>query len=152
MVKDWADKLEKHYPGWMWTINPDEPAGMVYLYSLRLSGEWGYQIKITDMQDDPGYKKAIEAGGAILERFGLKRGAYKREDLQNKITDLRGNFMPDITDHEARERKQVRDREVTKAYKDGKIKFRTRDISKPDGSTYRELHMQIGSDDDSDTG
>ena len=147
LTKDTADKLEKHFPGWLWTINPDEGAGMMYIYSLRLSGEFGYKLKILDIQNDETRKFAIRAGGEILERYGIKRGRYHRDLLRGKIADLRGNFIPDLTDNSQRDQKRNRDRTLTKAIDEGKIKFRAEDVVQPDGKTHRRLFMQIGGND-----
>jgi len=147
LVKDTADKLEKLYPGWLWTIQPDEFAGMVYVFSLRLSGEYGYKLKIKEIQDDETRKFAMRAGGEILERYGCK-GRYSRAQLAGKMQDLRGNFIPDLTDKAGRDQKRDRDRVVTKAMDEGRIKFRTEDHQLEDGTTRRELFMQIGGDDD----
>ena len=146
LTKDTADKLEKHYPGWLWTINPDENAGMLYIFSLRLSGEFGYKLKIADIQNDERRKFAIDAGGEILERYGIKRGKYKRELLKGKIQDLRGNFIPDLTDGSQRDQKRERDRVVTKAMAEGAIQFKSEDRVLDDGSVHRELYMKIGDD------
>lgn len=147
LTKDTADKLEKHYPGWLWTINPDENAGMMYIYALRLSGEFGYKLKIGDIQDDETRKFALRAGGEILERYGLKRGKYKHSLLAGKIQDLRGNYIPDITDSSQKNQKQNRDRTVTKAMDEGRIKFKTHDKVQDDGTTRREVFIKIGADD-----
>lgn len=138
--------LEKKYPGWWWCLNPDEWAGVFYIYSLRLSGEWGYVVKIKDIQDKPA-KTAIEAGGEILERYGIRRGKYKRSLLKNKMKDLRGNFIPDITDRLSKDQKKIRDRELTKAIDEGKAAIVHKDTVQQDGTVYRQLAIRIGDDD-----
>lgn len=138
--------LEKKYPEWWWLLNPDEEGGVVYIYSLRLSGEWGYTVKIKDFQDEPA-KTAIMAGGEILERYNIRRGKYKRSLLKNKMVDLRGNFIPDITDRLSKHQKEIRDRELTKAIDEGKAKIVHKDTVQPDGSVYRQIAMRIGEDD-----
>ena len=138
--------LEKNYPGWLWTINPDQNAGMIYIYSLRLSGEFGYKMKIGDVQDDPNRRLAVEAGGQILERYGMKRGKYVHSDLAGKIQDLRGNYIPDMTDGSQRDQKRERDRVVTKAMDEGRIQFKSEDKVLADGSVHRELYIKIGDD------
>lgn len=146
IVKESADILEKEFPGWLWTINPDQDAGVLYIYSLRLSGSWGYTIKIADIQDDPQYKEALMAGGEILERFGCKRGPYDRDQLLGKVRDLTGGFIPDNTDKTSAEQKRIRDRMVSQAYNDGKIDFKTQDTTQEDGTVHRKLFMRIGDD------
>lgn len=146
LVKDTADKLEKQYPGWLWTLNPDEFAGMLYLYSLRLSGEYGYKMRIADIQNDETRQFAMRAGGELLERFGCKRGRYTPGQLAGKLQDLRGNFIPDQTDKSQKDQKRDRDRIVTKAMEEGKIKFKAEDTVQQDGTTHRRLFVQIGGD------
>lgn len=148
LVKDTADKLEKQYPGWLWTLQPFEFGGVLYVFSLRLSGEYGYTIKIADIQNDPKRLEAMRAGGEILERFGLKRKAYKPSMLKGKMQDIRGNYIPDITDRSQRDQKRDRDRVINKAVAEGAIEFGHRDKVQEDGTVHRELFMKIGGDDD----
>lgn len=144
LAKRCGEALEKRYPGWWWTINPDENGGVIYIYALRLSGEWGYTIKIADIQDDTTDKQAIMAGGEILERYNIRRGKYKRSLLRHKMKDLRGNFIPDITDRISAKQKKIRDRELTKAVNEGAVEIVHHDTVKEDGTTYREIAMKIG--------
>jgi hypothetical protein len=144
LAKTCGEALEKRYPGWLWTINPDQEGGVIYIYSLRLSGEWGYTIKIADIQNDPQAKEAIMAGGEILERYNIRRGPYKRDLLKGKIKDLRGNFIPDITDRISAKQKRIRDREFTKAVEEGKAEIVHRDTKQQDGSVFREIAVKIG--------
>ena len=146
LAKRCGEALEKRYPGWLWTINPDQEGGVIYIYSLRLSGEWGYVIKIADIQNDPQAKEAIMAGGEILERYNIRRGKYKRSLLKNKMVDLRGNYIPDITDRISAKQKAIRDREFTKAVNEGAAQVVHRDTVKEDGSVYREIAIKIGDD------
>jgi len=137
--------LEKKYPGWWWCLNPDEEGGVFYIYALRLSGEWGYTVKIKEMQDTPD-KTAIMAGGEILERYGIRRGKYKRSLLKNKMVDLRGNFIPDITDRLSKDQKKQRDKDLTKAIEEGKAAIVHKDNVQPDGSVFRQIAIRIGED------
>jgi len=147
LTKRYGEALEKQYPGWWWTINPDEDGGVIYIYSLRLSGEWGYVLKTGEVQDDAHEKAAIRAGGEILERYGIRRGKYDRELLQGKMQDLRGNFIPDITDAASRQQKKRRDQDFTRAVNEGTAKVIKRDTVQPDGSVFREIAIKIGGDD-----
>jgi len=146
VVKRAGAALEEKYPGWWWCINPDETAGVVYIYALRLSGEWGYTIKIADMQERP-RRLAIAAGGEILERYNIRRGKYKWSLLKGKMVDLRGNYIPDITDRLSKEQKKVRDTELTKAVKEGKAAFAHEDSVQEDGTVFRKIAIRIGEDD-----
>lgn len=144
LAKDCGEILEKKYPGWWWCINPDEVGGIMYIYALRLSGEWGYTIKIADIQDDPKRAEALMAGGEILERYSLPRGPYKRELLLTKMKDLRGNFIPDITDRHSKAQKKQRDRDFSAAVRENKARVVRRDTVKEDGTVFREIAVQIG--------
>jgi hypothetical protein len=146
LTKRYGEALEKKYPGWWWMINPDEAGGIIYIYSLRLSGEWGYTIKIGEVENDCHEKVAITAGGEILERFGLRRGKYHRDLLRGKITNLRGDYIPDITDASSRQQKKRRDMDFTRAVNEGKAAVVTRDTVQADGKTYRQIAIRIGED------
>ena len=148
LVKDCADTLERHYPGWLWAVQPFEFGNIIKIFSLRISGEYGYIIKTADIQNDPNRKLVIEAGGEILERYNLPRGQYRRELLRNKMRDIRGNLVPDITDKDQRTQKQDRDRKLDSAVKEGKLQLKAVDHRREDGTTYRELSMKIGGDDE----
>lgn len=148
LTKRYGEALEKHYPGWWWTINPDETGGVMYIYCLRLSGEWGYTIKTGDVENDSHEKMAIMAGGEILDRYNIPRGPYKHELLQGKMKDLRDNFIPDVTDRLSKEQKKIRDKRFAQAVEDGKAEVIHRDTKLEDGSTYREVAVKITGDDD----
>jgi hypothetical protein len=138
--------LEKKYPGWWWCLNPDEEAGVFYIYSLRLSGEWGYVVKTSEMQETPA-KTAIMAGGEILERYNIRRGKYKRSLLLDKMVDLRGNYIPDITDRHSKSQKAIRDRALTKAIDEGKAKIVHSDTVQEDGTVFRQVAIRLGEED-----
>jgi hypothetical protein len=144
----YGDALEKHYPGWMWAINPDQEGGVIYIYSLRLSGEYGIVLRTGEVQDDAHEKAAIMAGGEILDRYNLPRKQYNPELLRGKITDLRGNYIPDITDQSSTTQKQARDRDLTKAINEGKAEIQHRDTKREDGTVYREVVLKVNGDDD----
>ena len=147
LVADIADRLEHHYPGWMWAVQPFEFGGIIKIFSLRLSGEYGFTMKVADIQDDPNRKLAMEAGGEILERFNMPRVPYRRELTRYRLRDLSGNLVPDITDKSQRAQRQDRDRKIDKALMDGSLRIKTVDREQPNGETHREIFMQIGGDD-----
>ena len=148
LVRDIADVLERNYAGWLWAVQPYEGGGIIKIFSLLISGQYGYIMKIEDIQNDPERKLAVEAGGNILERYSLPRGPYKKGLLDGKMRDLVGNLVPDITDKDGREQKRDRDRKITEAVNEGVLQLRTVDHEQADGSVYREVHMKIGDDDE----
>ncbi len=137
LVKDIADTLERHYPGWLWAVNPDKRGGVINIYSWRLSGRWGWRIKTKNVQNDPKRKLAVEAGGEILERFGFKRKAYSLEDWRAAKKYMGGVAM-DIRDKPMKVQKRYRDDEFTAAVRSGKIELKYKDTPMP-GGTYRQL-------------
>lgn len=74
-------KLDDHYPGHQWRVSADHETGIVtvqllYIDTARNNVKWGYVIKIDKLSGDPTLRAAVQAGGELLERFGLSR---KRE-------------------------------------------------------------------------
>ena len=78
------DKLTKHYPGHMWAVNVNQ--GVAFIKNLMLSGNWGFIIKLKDIDND--YKKVIQAGGEILERYNVSRGRLKEQEILNLDRDF----------------------------------------------------------------
>jgi hypothetical protein len=130
----------------MWAIQPFEGGGIIKIFSLRLSGEFGFMMKIANIQNDPKRQLAVDAGGEILERYGMPRGRYRRSLMSGRLRDLRGNLIPDITDKPGAEQRKHRDREFTKAVHEGKANIRIEDVPQADNTVLRKLYMQIGGD------
>lgn len=86
ICRDIGETLHKHYPGHMWAI--DVTGGMVNVKDLLVSSLYGIRIPLADVQHDAGtrVKEAMRAGGEILERAKLKRGAWTPE----KVTSVEG--------------------------------------------------------------
>lgn len=83
-AKDVGNTLARHYPGHLWMV---EFTGRVLIVRHEQLSEFvryrcglphaGYVIKHLDSHSAKDLAKhAIEAGGALLELFGLKRGAW----------------------------------------------------------------------------
>ena len=70
-------------------------AGMLSVYNLSLSGEWGFYIKLREVMDVNGPKRVVMAGGEILERYRMKRGAFDANQYEGLKTDHLGNFVAD---------------------------------------------------------
>jgi hypothetical protein len=147
LVKRMADLLERHYPGWMWCVQPDDVGGVINLFSMRLSGEWGYRFRILDIQGDPKVcdRVIVAAGGEILERFYVPRGTYRYEDWKQSPKDIAGIARADITDKPKGTQRFQRDEALSNALQHGMAKLRVRDTPTATG-VYRELGLQIGGD------
>ena len=66
--------LRRFYPGHSWCVEVSiQKGGVAISLPVLLGGNWVYFIKGRDLTD----AKVIEAGGEILERFRLPRGAFE---------------------------------------------------------------------------
>lgn len=89
MAKNIADALHKHYPGHLWAVRIEET--VVHVFNLALSGRWGFLLHKNRI--DPEMKTVMRAGGEILERYRLRRGRMRADDLDLVPTDRIGNFV-----------------------------------------------------------
>ncbi len=77
--------LTKHYPGFEWQvrINDENYYGLMEVINLTLNDSlwancpYGYVLHLYTVYQDPGLKCVIMAGGEILERANIYRGANK---------------------------------------------------------------------------
>lgn len=147
LVKRMADLLEKHYPGWLWCVQPDERGGVINIFSMKLSMEWGYRFRTMDIQGDPKVcdPKIVAAGGEILERFRVPRGTYRFEDWKEAPKDIAGIARADITDLKKATQRFQRDEALSNALQNGMARLMVRD-QKTETGTHRELALKIGGD------
>lgn len=84
LCKEIYDTLEKHYPGHPWAVGADHAAGVAH---IRLNYEdmfwrldpFGYRLHIKNLGGPITAKRAMQAGGEILERYHLARGRAHAE-------------------------------------------------------------------------
>lgn len=99
LAKGCAETLERHYPGWLWTIQPEREQGIINISSQLLNTAWVYTLHIDKLQLDVDYRSVLAAGGEILERFGFRRGPYRPDDWNAKKGDqVAGYLQPIVTD------------------------------------------------------
>lgn len=146
VCKDLGDALERAYPGWAWTLMPNEEQGIINLFCIRLSGEFGWVFHIADVQGDDRHKKAVEAGGHILERYGITRGAYTPERWKMCRKDILGQPMADNSDQEGKLRRKLRDRLFDQAIREGKLEIQIKDIEAPHGGATRHISVREAPD------
>lgn len=139
LVKEMADTLERHYRGWLWAVQPDERGGVINVFSLRLSGKWGYRVHTRNAQVDA-RKWALIAGGEILERFRQRRAPYDHSRWASAPRHL-GLVDMDITDMEAKVRRRYRDDAFTRAVRKGAIEVRVDDVRTTTG-TDRKIYVR----------
>lgn len=77
LAKNAAELLNKHYPNHIWAVhvNSTKTGGIMVIKNLLVSATHGYVLHLTNVNNDPTLKSVIKAGGEILERAGLVRGA-----------------------------------------------------------------------------
>ena len=75
LCRNVSEVLERHYPGWCWLVGVEQ--GMVRIHSFKLSTLEGYRLRPEEIDND--YRRVVDAGGEILERFGMPRGRYNHE-------------------------------------------------------------------------
>lgn len=88
-----GEVLEKKYPGWLWLVRILD--GVAMIHSLRLSGKHGFVLHVDQIDND--YKKVMQAGGEMLERYGFSRGPYNHEKWLNTPMLADGNLKGDIS-------------------------------------------------------
>lgn len=93
LAKNAAEVLNKHYPGHLWGINVDGSTGVMQVFNLALSGRWGFILKLDKI--DPELKAVMRAGGELLERYRVKRGALNLDSIISLDRDFAGNKVFD---------------------------------------------------------
>lgn len=124
IVKGAADTLERHYPGWLWAIQPDERGGVVNILSMRLSGKWGYTLKVGTLQADVNHREVVRAGGELLERFGFRAAGYDREAWRHKDRVM-GDIAADVSDMDGKRRREYRTAAIRRAVDSGHARITT---------------------------
>lgn len=82
-----ADVLDRHYPGHLWKVNVDSMNGIATVLNMRLSGNWGFILKLTDTYSGSEFEKRVMlAGGELLERYRLHTGAFRQSQYDSILT------------------------------------------------------------------
>lgn len=126
LVKGAADTLERHYPGWLWAIEPDERGGIINIFSMRLSGQWGYTLLTKTLQADVNFERVMRAGGELLERFGFAARGYdgQRDAYRAKPLNLR-QFKADVSDKSKAVQRSYRTHQLQVALREGHARIVT---------------------------
>ena len=89
-----SDDLTNHYPGHPWAIGADHEAGCLWIHLAYPDnraaqaeeirgpefGIPGYLLHTGKLQNKYDFNKVMRAGGELLERYKLQRGAYRDGD------------------------------------------------------------------------
>lgn len=78
-------ELERHYPGHRWEVEAILDAGVVniklpYLAASQNVQKWGFRLHIASLKSHDGMRKVRNAGGELLERYGLPRTGFRDGD------------------------------------------------------------------------
>jgi hypothetical protein len=93
IAKQLAECLNKHYPGHAWAVRSDAEQGVAFVFNLRLSGQWGFVLHLDDLINDPKMIMTIRAGGELLERYRLSRGALNETEYGDVQFDFKGEAI-----------------------------------------------------------
>jgi hypothetical protein len=75
VAKDVGDVLNQHYPNHLWAVSWQ--GGVVVVKNLAISGHYGFVLHPEKFATSSEMRKAsIAAGGELLERAKMKRGAW----------------------------------------------------------------------------
>ena len=120
LSKDVAAVLDRHYPGWLWAIRPDEGGGIIDIFSLRIDAEWGYTLHTAKLQEDVDRRSVIQAGGEILERYGMPRGPYSYTAWKAGHWQF-GKLTPKLTDKERSVQRAMHARNIRHGIETGQV-------------------------------
>ena len=94
LAKQSLATLEKHYPGWGWSVEVDDVQGTMVVRVGRIAtGKWGFMLHIKKV--DPEGRAVMRAGGEILERYRMHRRGYRPGDSRLILRDQRGLAVAD---------------------------------------------------------
>ena len=88
IAKFTGELLEREYPGWAWGVRVEmTPSGGLIMLSLpNLMGPKDhYVIQVNDALHDPTGKLIKNGAGEILERYGLRRGAFSQTEWRQAL-------------------------------------------------------------------
>lgn len=85
--------LVKHYPHRRWYVEASIQGGIAKVMCPSISMLHGFVIHIRSVTDDNLQKRAISAGGEILERFKLSRERLAKGGEEFILRDARGEAL-----------------------------------------------------------
>ena len=81
-------RLCKSFPGYDWLVSADDVGGTIDIYLPEMGGNMAYTLHIAKL--DGHLKKVVNAGGQILERYGLRRDKMMVDDMAILERDFKG--------------------------------------------------------------
>lgn len=141
LCKRVAAVLDRHYPGWLWAIRPDEGGGIVDIFSMRIDAEWGYTLHTARLQEDVDLRSVIVAGGEILERYGMPRGPYSYEAWKSGNWRF-GRLVPKLTDKERQVQRTAFARSIRNGIESGHVKLLVEDGTNHLGAAIKAMEKR----------
>lgn len=69
LTKDIGELLYRRFPGFLWAVQPDGNGHIINVFCLNFHDQWGYTIRVAEIQDDPKRTLAIDAAKTLLALF-----------------------------------------------------------------------------------
>lgn len=79
------------YPNFLWEVGMNQ--NMVYIKNSTLNNKMAYHIHIKNI--DPEGKALMRIGGEILERYNLRRGRGRLDEVELLDRDILDNCTPE---------------------------------------------------------
>ena len=121
LCKDTADLLTRHYPGFLWAVQPDLAGLVVNIFCLNFHDTWGYTIKVIDLDMDPNRREVVRAGAELLRRFRYPGTRYSTELANAVPRGADGKAIPDLSDFAPSRRRAQSEAELAIAEGRGEI-------------------------------
>jgi hypothetical protein len=85
IAKNIGDELVSHYPNRQWGVHVDLQGNMVVITCPSLSLSHGYHVAMHNLTIHQLCKRAVNAAGEILERYGISRARKFNADALETI-------------------------------------------------------------------
>lgn len=93
MIKNVLAVLSRHYPGHPWAVRID--GGILEVKNQGVHATYGFALGVRGLVGDYD-KRIMDAGGTVLEHFGIRRGIAKGDDYALLRRDVRGDGIPNL--------------------------------------------------------
>jgi hypothetical protein len=96
LQKDLEVLLHRHYPGHFWYVDVNIRQGMINVKNFFLSGNMGFRLHLKGVFSASQVERDVMlAGGELLERYRMARGAFDVAKWCALPTDRRGQLIVD---------------------------------------------------------
>ena len=85
LARDVRYMLETHYPEWAWGVEIPPGQNVVIVRNLDCDprGKFGFVLHRDKL--DPTLRRVVMAGGEFLERYRMRRAAYRPEETEGRL-------------------------------------------------------------------